>query len=448
MTDPDHPDRRPPGAEELLQKWPEQPRSDADFERMARAIEARIAHEVLPGDEGSSADQGDLNADKATPHQLETDQLETDQLETTVTRRTERGRRAAEDRDKAGGHRSEDWLFRPPLPLQSGEPRHSPVTTSRSGTELSLKDIARAALEGNAAEASSPAPRPPLQSHVQQRRVPLRVHEDPGASQSPTAERHSQVNLVANRTRTAPGPSAVSVGPGAPESTAPPAGAQARKRPAAWWMWGAVAAAACLSLVIARDLVNPAAESVATNPTTVIVKTTVIPAAAPPVVEPAPERVTSAQPSAPSEEPVAEVASLDQLPVAKPKAAPRAAAARPTTSTPDAEGKALLQPESAAAEPALVPAASAAARPNRPSIGAAQGAVGAKLGTARACLAGSTVPSKAAVVFGSDGRVRSVTVSGPAKGTPAEGCIIKAMSGARLKPFADDSFTVRTTVRP
>jgi hypothetical protein len=81
-------------------------------------------------------------------------------------------------------------------------------------------------------------------------------------------------------------------------------------------------------------------------------------------------------------------------------------------------------------------------------VGAAQAAVGSTLGAARLCIVGQLVPSYATVVFGSEGRVLKVQVSGPAAGTPAEGCIQRAMQGSRVQPFADETFSVKTTVRP
>jgi hypothetical protein len=99
-------------------------------------------------------------------------------------------------------------------------------------------------------------------------------------------------------------------------------------------------------------------------------------------------------------------------------------------------------------EAALVPAARAGHLPPQPSSGAATGAIGMVLPAARSCVVGQTEPSRAEVVFGSDGRVRNVTVQGPAAGTSAEACIARVLSGARVRPFSDESFAVRTTVRP
>jgi hypothetical protein len=56
--------------------------------------------------------------------------------------------------------------------------------------------------------------------------------------------------------------------------------------------------------------------------------------------------------------------------------------------------------------------------------------------------------TSATVVFSSDGKVQSVTVSGPARGTGSEACIKNALSQARVQPFARDAFSVNVPVRP
>ncbi|MCA9597117.1 MAG: hypothetical protein KC776_27575 [Myxococcales bacterium] len=94
------------------------------------------------------------------------------------------------------------------------------------------------------------------------------------------------------------------------------------------------------------------------------------------------------------------------------------------------------------------PAAQTGDLPEKPSSGAVQAAISAPLGGARACVAGQDAPSRATVTFGSDGRVQSVGVSGPAAGTPAESCIRAALSKARVQPFARSTFSVGVTVRP
>jgi hypothetical protein len=86
--------------------------------------------------------------------------------------------------------------------------------------------------------------------------------------------------------------------------------------------------------------------------------------------------------------------------------------------------------------------------PQQPSTGAVQAAVGAVMGGARACIAGHDEASRATVTFGSDGSVKSVSVSGPAGGTPAAACIQGALRKARVAPFAKDSYSVGFSIRP
>lgn len=108
------------------------------------------------------------------------------------------------------------------------------------------------------------------------------------------------------------------------------------------------------------------------------------------------------------------------------------------------------RPAAAAASEAadLQPAAGLGERPpDRPSGGAANAAIGAVLAGARACVSGQE-PSRATVVFRSDGTVERVLVTGPAVGTPAEACIQAALAGARVEPFARPTFSVAATVRP
>jgi hypothetical protein len=97
------------------------------------------------------------------------------------------------------------------------------------------------------------------------------------------------------------------------------------------------------------------------------------------------------------------------------------------------------------AAPAQATAASVAATP---SLGAIQAAVGSVMPGARSCLAGQETGSKARVTFGSDGRVKNVGISGPAAGTPAEGCLRAALSAARVSPFSEPDFSMAFTVRP
>lgn len=163
------------------------------------------------------------------------------------------------------------------------------------------------------------------------------------------------------------------------------------------------------------------------------------------------------------------VLSLAQLPNGKLTAshpAAAASAARPATAkkhvvAPAAKPKALAEKQPGNAQkdkktPGEKPIAgmkpaegtTGGGLPDKPTTGQVAVAVGAVLGSARACVAGQDAPSHAVMVFGSNGRVKSVSVSGPAAGTPAAGCIRAALSQARLQPFARSHFSVGTPVRP
>jgi len=86
--------------------------------------------------------------------------------------------------------------------------------------------------------------------------------------------------------------------------------------------------------------------------------------------------------------------------------------------------------------------------PDAPSQGAVRSALAAQLATAKACVEGDEAPSHASLTFGPDGKVRSVTVSGPAAGTPAEDCIRSSLLRANVGPFSRPTFIVGLTLRP
>jgi len=134
-----------------------------------------------------------------------------------------------------------------------------------------------------------------------------------------------------------------------------------------------------------------------------------------------------------------------------------AAAARPSTRAPAAaapspaaaaDTPASAAPPAGPSEPGMMMADSHSSLPDHPSSGAVQAAVGTVMGAARACVAGQSAASRATVSFGSDGKVQSVAVAGPAQGTNAEPCLRNALSGARVQPFARAAYSVNLTVRP
>jgi hypothetical protein len=85
--------------------------------------------------------------------------------------------------------------------------------------------------------------------------------------------------------------------------------------------------------------------------------------------------------------------------------------------------------------------------PTKPSQGAVTGALGAVLPAARACLGPDDPISRAVVVFGSNGSVQSVSVSGGAAGKPAEACIKGALMKAKVTPFAEATYSAPVTIR-
>jgi len=98
----------------------------------------------------------------------------------------------------------------------------------------------------------------------------------------------------------------------------------------------------------------------------------------------------------------------------------------------------------AAPEPQLRPAeGSATDVPLSPSAGAVSTALSSVRGSAQACLAGQSDPVTAVVTFGADGHVLRVSAAGP-----SGACIQAALMKAHIAPFAKESFSASTTIRP
>ena len=76
-------------------------------------------------------------------------------------------------------------------------------------------------------------------------------------------------------------------------------------------------------------------------------------------------------------------------------------------------------------------------------FGAVSTALNSVRGGAQACLAGQTDSVSAVVTFASDGHVLRVSASGS-----SAACIQAALSKARIAPFAKESFSATTTIRP
>lgn len=130
----------------------------------------------------------------------------------------------------------------------------------------------------------------------------------------------------------------------------------------------------------------------------------------------------------------------------------RAVAAKPAAVVLEDDPQPARQPiaaaqpkaEPVAPEPQLKPAQGASGDvPLTPSAGAVSTALSSVRGSAQACLAGQSDAVTAVVTFAADGHVLRVSAAGP-----AGSCIQAALSKARIAPFARDSFSATTTIRP
>jgi hypothetical protein len=349
---------------------------------------------------------------------------------------------------------TDDTLLLPPLPesIEDGQLEVAVAATDASHDDASandgasLADLARAAIARRGAKES----------------VNLAKESLAIASQGRGSVEATAPTIVIERERT----------------TVPPA---ARARPAidtrGPWIGVAVAAvglAAGFGLYLASQrtptqVVERAAPEAARPAPTLAPAPTPTPARV--VAEaphPTPEALPAEQvapPAAAEPTPIPAEALAAERGAAKPSgAAVEARSAQAATPSPARAEKVVLEEEhggtakaaggaprpepTPAMRPAELDANGASGMSERPTTGAAQAAVGAVLGAARSCLAGQPQASSAAIVFGSSGQVTSVSVSGPAEGTPAAGCIQGALSKARVQPFAAKSFSLGVTVRP
>jgi hypothetical protein len=190
---------------------------------------------------------------------------------------------------------------------------------------------------------------------------------------------------------------------------------------------------------------SPSTTPTTVNPEPPKAKAAPIPPPQPQVQQPQAVAVKAAPLPKPEKAPVAapqEKAAPEPPPPAEPAGPPGLVGAIKKAAGP-------LEPTSAPKEVEATPVKlSNGEIPEMPAQGAIQGALGAQRGAARACMDGQSAPSRAAVVFGSNGKVQSVTVAGPAAGTGAESCIRKALSKASVGPFSRPTFQVSLTITP
>ncbi len=214
--------------------------------------------------------------------------------------------------------------------------------------------------------------------------------------------------------------------------------------------------------------VAPAGAAAVTPPTVVVTKGTAEPSGAVdpsalPIAKvetpaPPPRGAHAATPAAPVPQRAPAAAPAPQQLVASngPRVDPKLVARDlpPSPGTTSALGDAMKQAAGpvGASDPSASAAPGSAVEPGsvsqKPSQGAVTGALGAALPGARACLGPDDPVSRAQVVFGSDGAVQAVNVSGAAAGKPAEACIKAALGKAKVPPFAQPSYPAWVNVRP
>ena len=334
-------------------------------------------------------------------------------------------------------------LLAPPLPSEGDEPSTlsataTPLTNSGVRTQ-SLAELARRSVEKKQANERQIA-RESLAIAAQQRQVPIDARALREAVQRPRSEPPAPPS---------PGPLvSAAAAVNAPVASARPWPKLALALPAL-----ALAAAALLWLrrpeptpLASQPLAPAAANTIAT--------------ATPSALDPSAHSANAlADNRSPSAEEAPRGIDPNTLPVGEPPAAEAPAVKVGSVSAKPNPSK-LLPKDARASEPKaneqalppdpeLRPADSRSGElPAKPTTGAVQAALGSVMGGARHCVAGDEAPSSAVVVFGSDGRVQHVTVSGAAAGKSSATCIEAQLSRARVQPFAAASFSVNATVRP
>ena len=435
MTAPE--DELPDGVEALLSNWQVAERTDEDWEQTASAIEARIAlvkpgrgaaEDLLAAPQPQSPSDGVLPA--ATDTESAIDDLWDDADDAAPTPSLE-----AVAQDGAQAEPDDE-------PVPAAPPHSTPASSSKEPPKerISLAALARAHLESAEADDSQ---------EIAKESLSLAKRARTSAPSVPDSVRDNAAQLAAEFGQTSPpAPAPVSPSAAAPATNmAPLPQPMVTAEPVAGSRFGAgpaimvglsVLGIAAAAFILIRSMKQNT--PVALAPTTMT--------AAPPPA--------AAKPTASSVLADPEVVAIEELP---PSAEPPAPGTPPAATapakvaaggTPAAEAKPeqKTKPEKTDEDPRMRPAAQPTDVPAKPSLGAVQAAIGSVMGSARACVAGQDSPSSAAVTFGSNGRVQSVSVSGPAAGTPAQACIVAALSKARVPPFARPTFSVRTTVRP
>jgi hypothetical protein len=389
---------------------------------------------------------------------------------------------------------SDEDLLRPPLPRSPGEVQSSaPVETgseasnmsnvsSRERDRASLKDLAKLA-------SSPPSSRTPAAGVLFGGPPSPKAEVEAGEAKQ---ENSGMINLAAlaaeeeAKTAASAKPPALSAEAmstmrSAEAVKATPAPVKSDKKAIPWVAVSGIVAAAAVAAGVffgmqraQRSEMGPVAvvASPAAQPVVVAAK----PAQTQPAATPVPPAEQGVDPSTlpaagqpgqtvaavPGRTVASGPARASGAPAASAAVPPALVAVIPTTTAPaptssDQNLQSMMQ-QAAGSSPTATPAAAPTTTdtplpapgsvPLKPSQGAIQGALGAALPGARACLGADDPISHATVTFQSDGSVQGVAVSGGAAGKPAEACIRSALGKARVTPFAQPTFTASTTVRP
>lgn len=322
---------------------------------------------------------------------------------------------------------ADDLLDAPPLDPEDGEPSKPRLAAvpAVDDQELSLTDIAKASLEDDDPEETRELATLAF-SHASRERVSRPSYPD--------VPRTSEIRAT----------------PRPPTPIEPKAEVVAleAKRPGGGGRWGLAMAVLGIAAAAAILVLRPGRQQAEA---TAGAHQSSIPAATSSGATPQPEKTQGEAVAEPRGTVAPPSLTVEELkPEAPGSQGPRLAivpskpAAMPTAALSAAPAKQPEEPD----DPRLVPAAQADNVALEPSTGAALAAVGRVMGGAKACVAGHSAPSNATITFGSNGKVQSVAISGPAAGTAAESCIRSALSGARVAPFAKPTFTVRVPIRP
>ncbi|HEY6725601.1 MAG TPA: hypothetical protein VI197_16305 [Polyangiaceae bacterium] len=429
-------------AEELLTHWPVGDKSPAEWEDLAARIDARI--EIT--DVGSTPD-----------YLLEAPLLEEQDL---LRRSHPRMKRPSEGSlaalakaslsdDASRSEAEREALARSLLSLAVKARTETRNTESRN-TESRNTETRNTAEPADAALANDAVPHD---------NSALLAHLVNGPSMQFLAARQPSAAVHAEPSSVVALPAAVEDSAGAPTSsgTASSSTKTGRERGTMWFgiAFGllGMAAAGVMYIASARQPALP--ETAAVVPAR--------PAAAPAVDAPEGAELPASAPKPAGPVAARDVLNVEEVPLAEAAATPAPARDRTTgarrgvpgaaagpapAAAPEAEPPAAVPPAAGPSEPGMVMADSRGTLPDHPSTGAVQAAVGTVMGAARACVAGQSAASRATLNFGSDGRVQSVVVAGPAQATGAEPCLRSALSGARVQPFARAGYSVTLTVRP